>query len=269
MAYYDQIRPLKGAQIERNITMKKSIALAAVLLCSGLANADFVYNNFISPPDLQLNGSAAIAGQDLRMTQADISGQTGTAWHTNLQDLSNGFAESVIFNGNGTSDIGQWGPNSGADGLAFAFQSASTNALGNGGGDNGIGGITNMVALSFRTFWNDIQLYQTDSDGNIVGDVHSIAFDFLDNQDYSFSTTYNATTHDWNVFVDSTYVTTFNMDASGIFVNPVYAGLGSGTGSADNNNDVKAWAVWAEPVPEPISLVGLALVPILLKRKKK
>jgi hypothetical protein len=249
--------------------MKKLIPLLAVLTCGGIANADFVYNNFVTPADLQLNGDASLAGNDLRMTKADVSGQTATAWHTNLQDLSNGFAESIIFNGNGTSDLGQWGANSGADGIAFAFQSGSINALGNGGGDNGIGGISNMVALSFRTFWNDIQLYQTDSNGDIVGSVLSFNFDFLDNQDYALSTTYNATTFDWNIFIDSTYVTTFNMDASGILASPVYAGLGSGTGGADNNNDVKAWAVWAEPVPEPFSLAGVALIPLILKRKQK
>lgn len=249
--------------------MKKHIPILALLITSSFANADFVYNNFISPPDLQLNGNATIAGQDLRLTQADISGQTSTAWHTNLQDFSFGLATSAIFNGNGTSDLGQWGPNNGADGVAFAFQSSSTTALGNGGGDNGIGGIANMVALSFRTFWNDIQLYQTDSNGNIVGSVQTISYEFLDNQNYALSTTYNATTFDWNVFIDSTYITTFNMDASGIFANPVYAGLGSGTGGADNNNDILAWAAWAEPVPEPFTLAGIVLIPLILKRKKK
>ncbi|MBS1712565.1 MAG: hypothetical protein JSS71_12650 [Armatimonadetes bacterium] len=247
--------------------MKHFLAFAAIVLASAV-HADFVYNNFTAPTDLQLNGSATLSGPVLRLTVADVSGQAGTAWHTNAQDLSNGFAVAAVFNGNGTSDLGQWGPNNGADGVAFAFQGDGVNALGDGGGDNGIGGVPNMVALSFRTFWDDIHLITTDSNGMIVDDM-SVGFAFNDNTDYALSATYNAATFDWNVFVDNNFVANFNLNASGILNAPVYAGLASGTGGADNNNDIKAWAVFAEPVPEPGSIAAVAAFALAAFKRKK
>lgn len=247
--------------------MKHTLSLALLALAVA-AQADFVYNEFTSPPDLQLNGSAATAGSVLRLTVADVSGQAGTAWHTNAQDLSNGFAVAAIFNGNGTSDLGSWGPNNGADGVAFAFQGDSINAIGAGGSDNGLGGVSNMVALSFRTFWDDIHLITTDTNGDIVTDM-SVGFAFDDNVDYALSMTYNATTFDWNVFVDNNLVTTFNLDAGSYLANPVYAGLASGTGGADNNNDIKAWAVFADPVPEPATMIVLAGAGLTALARKK
>jgi hypothetical protein len=252
--------------------MKIQLTLAIIAIAS-FANADFVYNEFTSPADLQLNGTAATFGSVLRMTEADVSGQTATAWHTNLQDLSNGFAVVAVFNGNGTSDLGNWGPNSGADGLAFAFQSDSTTAIGNGGGDNGIGGIANMVAISYRTFWNDIKLITTDSNGDIVDEL-TWNYNFDDNVNYALAATWNPNSTTWNIFAGLTQnglslVGSANLDTSSYFANPVYAGLGSGTGGADNNNDVLAWSVTAEAVPEPATMTVLGLAAIAAYRKKR
>jgi hypothetical protein len=235
----------------------------AIFAIASFAQADFVYNEFTSPADLQLNGTAATFGSVLRMTEADVSSQTATAWHTNLQDL----------NGNGTSDLGNWGPNSGADGLAFAFQSDSTSAIGNGGGDNGIGGIANMVAISYRTFWNDIKLITTDSNGDIVDEL-TWSYNFDDNVNYALAATWNPNSTTWNIFAGLaqnglSLVGSANLDTSSYFANPVYAGLGSGTGSADNNNDVLAWSVTAEAVPEPTTMTVLGLAAIAAYRKKR
>lgn len=148
-------------------------AAVAVLLVAGSTAAlaqncpaspnyfpDFTSNqNCVAP-----NGNAAFFSNNsnvLRVTPAQ-SNQTGSAWYTTPQTVTNGFSTSFQFQFTSAS-------NPPADGIAFVIQNAGTSAIGYTGGNGGaLGygdddanqnpstgeGIPNSLAIEFDVFQN-------------------------------------------------------------------------------------------------------------------
>ena len=117
---------------------------------------------FASNSCLAFNGNASISGSLLQITP-DSNGQLGSAWYTTAEPVSGSFSTTFTFQLPGGS----------ADGFAFLIQnsSAGTSALGPAGCGMGFaddplagngyfcggetGGITNSVAIGFKTYNDD------------------------------------------------------------------------------------------------------------------
>jgi glucose/arabinose dehydrogenase len=120
-----------------------ALRLAALggLTCS-LAHADVTYVDFSSTAGLTLVGSAATAGNDLRITP-DQPSQVGAVWATTRQDVTSPFTSEFTFRLSG-----------GGEGFAFVIQRDAVDAIGGGGGGLGYSQIQNSIALEFDTFGN-------------------------------------------------------------------------------------------------------------------
>lgn len=126
-------------------------ALVAVLSLAALGGAPAApaatiidYPDFSNTSGLTLNGSAAQAGDRLRLTPA-LTDQAGSAWSETLVPVGDSFSTQFaieIHDGNG------------GDGMTFALQSsgAGPEALGPGGGYLGYEGIAPSVAVEFDIF---------------------------------------------------------------------------------------------------------------------
>ena len=131
---------------------KKAVATlvsgAAILLGAAAPSlgASFDYPNFSSTAGLQLNGSAARAGNVLRLTPA-AQNQAGSAFpfvKVSTRQFSTHFAFDLHDSNTYTR----------ADGFTFTMQGQAPTALGLGGGGLGYQGITPSVAVEFDTFQN-------------------------------------------------------------------------------------------------------------------
>ena len=100
---------------------------------------------FSGPNGMTLNGFANISGSNLDLTDGGF-GEAGSAFTNNTLDVG-GFTTSFDFQVTSTT-------NPPADGFTFTIQGNSPNALGNGGGDLGYGGIGNSVAIKFDYYNN-------------------------------------------------------------------------------------------------------------------
>jgi hypothetical protein len=99
-------------------------------------------NGFSSTAGLQLNGSAAVSGSRLRLTNGG-TGEAASAFTTRAVDVSQ-FATSFNFQLT----------NPGADGFTFTLQGVGPGALGGGGGGLGYQGIGNSAAIKFDLYNN-------------------------------------------------------------------------------------------------------------------
>jgi hypothetical protein len=121
------------------------------------AKADFSFVNFANPSGLALVGSAATAGNVLRVIPGQ-QGVKGAAWFTEPQNLSDGFETWFRFRLSGGIGTG--------DGFTFVFQNDSTSAIGLFGIGLGYSsgpefqlcqdqnGIRQSVAVEFDTYYN-------------------------------------------------------------------------------------------------------------------
>ena len=167
-------------------------ALVALAGASAPALADFTYSDFVSPANLKLNGVATLFEGGLSVTPP-VARSAGSAWHTQLQDVSLGFTTDFTFRVRDKSGIG-------SDGFAFVVQNSFTpdagvsggisgvvgntgiNALGAGGGALGYAsnlafpsagvGINNSIAVEFDLFNNQTNWDDFNSDNHIS--VHSM-----------------------------------------------------------------------------------------------
>ena len=131
----------------RAVTMRsKAIlyVLAAMLLRGAVGSAQ------VKP--LTLNGSAQIVtltdGPSLLQLTPAQAGQTGSAFRSASVPV-NKF--NVFFQFRITDGSGGYGP---GDGMTFVLQTQGANALGDGGGSLGYGGIAPSVAVEFDTYQN-------------------------------------------------------------------------------------------------------------------
>lgn len=112
--------------------------------------AQIQYSDFNSAPQLQLVGSAQLAGGRLRLTSS-AHNQAGAGWHQEKLSVGSGF--ETVFSYQLSHLPG--------DGLAFVVQNSSVSALGHSGGAMGyshaydaMDGIPNSLAVEIDTFDN-------------------------------------------------------------------------------------------------------------------
>jgi hypothetical protein len=134
------------------VITKTSLA-ALIVGCSTLLSAAV-----IDLSTLQMNGTAAMSGSDLRLTD-NVGGQAGSAYIATPVPLTAQTSFSTQFelyiHGNGGG---------GADGMTFVIQNNSDTALGLAGGSLAYGGVLNSIAVEFDTWVNG-----TDPNDNHIG----------------------------------------------------------------------------------------------------
>lgn len=256
---------------------------AMLKLASLSASASFSYNDFSSTAGLQLNGSAAQAGNVLRVVPSQF-GSGGSAFTTAAVPLGNLASFSTYFqfqiSNNNPLGIGD-GDGLGADGFVFTIQTVSNNVGGVGGG-LGYLGINNSVGIEFDTFDNGVGV--GDPDGNHVGiDLNgSVASTvtaseptrFNDGSVWNAWVDYNGNSGDLEVRwsqsnvrpVAAQLASNVNLPAI-LGQNTAFLGFTAGTGAGASDHDILQWQYVDSfnpinpTVPEPSSaLFALALI---------
>lgn len=269
--------------------------LSTAILSATVAgsSAAINYADFSSVAGLQLNGSAAQAGNVLRLTD-DLS-QGGSAFSTTPVVLS-GASFSTYFSFRISDPVG-WsdGDGQGADGIVFVVQTLANNVGGSGGGI-GYAGIGNSVGVEYDT-WHNGEL--GDNDGNHLGvDLNgslnsvsqvSVGTRMNDGNVWHSWVDYNGATDTLEVRLSTLGVRplaadiSFNVDLETILGSPnAFVGFTSGTGAAGGDHDILQWEFRAEydpietgdPVPEVhhyASVLGalMAGAHVLRRRLKK
>lgn len=268
------------------------VAPAAFVFASLSARADFSYNDFSSTAGLQLNGSAAQAGNVLRLTPA-VAGQSGSAFTTaltplgNLSSFSTYFQFQITDSGGITDEDG-----AGADGIVFVVQTQNNNAGGAGGGI-GYQGVTPSVGIEFDTYNNGNNGSVGDPNGNHVGiDINGDVATPL--ADTVVEPTRFNDGNVWNAWVDyDGNLNNLEVRWSQSLVRPIlpqltknvnltavlgqtnaYLGFTAGTGSAWGNQDILQWQYVDEfapiLVPEPSSaLFAMGILGTILQYRRR
>lgn len=123
----------------------------AMMACSGVCSgacADFSWSDFAGKVPLQVNGNASLEKDALVLTP-DAEGQNGSAFHTQLQKLDQGFDTTFVINIGGEG--GKFGL---GDGMTFFVQAAGPRYLGESGGGLGYAGPVAGLAIEIDT-WPD------------------------------------------------------------------------------------------------------------------
>lgn len=147
--------------------MRTATLLLVLLLLSAPSFAQFSRKSFTSVNDLALNGAARLEDGRIRLVPAR-SGQSGSAWFTTQQSISDGF--DVTFSFQITKPGSNYKLPVGADGIAFVLQNSSTREGGKGGGI-GYEGIRNSLAVEFDTYDNNGDKNPEPNDNHVS--VHS------------------------------------------------------------------------------------------------
>lgn len=272
------------------------ILLAAAFLgASALAQATTItYADFSSTAGLTLNGSAAQAGNVLRVTPANFS-QAGSVFSTNPVSLASNVSFSTAFQFRFTNPGGGCdGAGCGADGLVFIVQTNSSNVGGAGGGI-GYAGVPNSVGIEFDT-WNNGSIDNNSSNHvgiNVGGNVNSLVLvdvtpDMNNGAVWYAWVDYDGTSDLLEVRLNTSNtrplaaLLSLTRDlATDLGTTNAFVGFSSGTGAAFANHDVLSWtfvdtfAPINEPtpnaVPEPgtLALGALALSALGFARRRR
>jgi hypothetical protein len=122
------------------------------LIFVGDIKAQIFFPDFTSVAGLNFLGNAFQFNNRIRLTVAEVIGQTSAVWDTTQQEIQSGFQTTFQF------QITRPAHTTTADGFAFVIQNDNINALGTGGngsGENiGFSTIPNCLAIKFDTFQN-------------------------------------------------------------------------------------------------------------------
>ena len=209
---------------------------------------------------LTLNGSAAITGSVLRLTQHDHNGQAGSAFSNIKQDVAS-------FNTSFTFDYNE--PH--ADGFTFCIQGGASTALGPTGGGlgygpdepGGSGGIANSVAVKFDLYDNlgegddSTGLYQDGASPTNVGsiDLHPSGVDLHSGHLFSAQMNYDGTTlqviiTDTNTGASDTQNYTVNIP-SVVGGSTAFVGFTGADGDFTATQDILTWTYDEGPATPP------------------
>lgn len=263
------------------------IAIVVGFLATSANATPILYNDFSNTSGLQLNGSATVFNNALRLTPS-MRGQSGSAFSTDTVSLNSNASFSSAFEYR-ISESGGICDNDGcgADGLVFVVQTNGNNVGGNGGGI-GYSGIGNSLGIEFDT-WSNGRL--DDNNGNHVGiDLNgntnsvtqvAISTRMNNNAIWSAWVDYNGDTDLLEVRLEmgenalrpTNALLSYTVDLPNILGNTnAFVGFTSGTGGAYGNHDILAWQfnssydpISNHNVPEPSSLAlfGIACVGLI------
>ncbi len=216
------------------------------------------YSSFANASSLKLNGNASINGSALRLTEA-VGNNVGSAFFTAPLPVSDTTSFITAFEfrmtgGNGTL---------GADGLTFAIQNspAGASAIGTAGGQLGIGGVLNSVAIEFDTYLNGGDPNDNSVaiivNGNTAAaiDTRSAGVDLNSGEVRYALIEYNGFTNRLDVFVSgtgiqpSTPVVSAMVDLQAFVGNQAYVGFTAATGGLANVHEVLNWEFTTD-IPE-------------------
>jgi len=269
--------------------MKKLLAVLSLAAASSATAATVLnFPDFSNVTGLTMNGSAAQAGNALRVTPA-LTNRSGSVFSQTAVTLTSQVSFSTYFsfqisNSGGIIDT----DGTGADGLVFAVQTVSNTAGGSGGGI-GYQGLANSVGVEFDT-WNNGGGFN-DPDGNHVGininggfngATTSIGPRMNDGSIWYAWVDYNGLTDDLEVRLSQTSTRpaaatlTRNVDLVSVLGNTnAYVGFTSGTGSAYGNHDVLSWEFRDDyqPITTPeggstLAIFGLSVSALAFARRK-
>lgn len=274
--------------ISRSSRFGRWWAAGALALAVGTASAATIqYNDFSSISGLTLNGSAAQAGNVLRLTPA-TDWQSGSFFSTNKVSLAANASFSTYFQFRFTDpDQGfcDSATTCGADGIVFTVQTVSNNVGGAGGGI-GYAGIPNSVGIEFDS-WNNGSGDNNSSNHvglDVNGSVNSIALaevteaDMNNGQVWNVWIDYNGATQQLEVRMGQSstrpaaaLLSAVRDLAVDLGSTDAFVGFTAGTGASHANHDLLSWqlenrfAPIGTPtnppgtVPEPMGLALLAL----------
>lgn len=245
------------------MSLKTIAAIAGMGICTG-AFAQLYYPNFTTTVGLNLVGTAVQNGNTIRVTPT-INWMTGNVWAMTPQNVQTGFITDFTFRCfDGT-------PRRGADGIAFGIQANDFSQAGMTGGNLSMTGIPNAVAVVFRSFQNDVEIWRTNSNGD-RGVIAHVTFSGISRPEvWAAHIEYVGATHEWTVKLDGTTVLTANYDIEStvqLASSKAIVGFGSATGGQNDNNDLRSWQFTPTAVPEPASMGILAIGVLALLRRR-
>jgi len=238
-------------------TTIKAVAVATGYTNSAVAAGTYVINpgssgiNYgagFSSSGLAVNGSAALSGTLLRLTNGGLN-QAGSGFYTTPINVTN-FTTDFSFQISSPQ----------ADGMTFTIQNTGTTALGPSGGGlgygpdapAGTGGIPKSIAVKFDIYGN--QGEGTDSNGLYLNgaspttpaiDMTSSGVNLLSGDVFNVHMTYDGTTLNMTI-TDATTGSTFSTSwavniPSTVGANTAFVGFTGGTGGLTATQDVINW----------------------------
>ena len=197
--------------------------------------------------DLTLINDARSNGDALRLNPDELN-RRGNAFLTEPVDFDGdlSFRSSLRFNMSGTQG------DRGADGIAFIVHNdpRGANAIGLGGGTVGYTGISNSIAVGFRTVGQDV--VSVSQNGNILDVVGQANAPFeLNNGDDVYAwIQYDGRTDQMEIFVSTTdeqpeeptLTVTVDVHAR-LGADQAFFGFGGATAALRNTHDVERWSL--------------------------
>jgi len=197
-------------------------------------------NGFTGATGLQLNGSAALVGSLLRLTNGG-SNQAASAFTTTKVGVAQ-FSTSFDFKLT----------NANADGFTFAIQGASPTRIGGAGGGLGYQGMGNSVAIKFDLYnnvgegSNSTGLYTNGVVPTAAGsiDLSRLGIDLHSGHTFNVGMSYDGTTLKVTITDKATLVSatqSYLINIPGMVGPTAYIGFTGGTGGASAIQDILAW----------------------------
>jgi hypothetical protein len=205
------------------------------------------YTSGFTATNLTLNGSAALNGSRLQLTNASTQFLKASAWYktpVNIQKFTTDFQFQLS--------------QPGADGMAFVIQNNSTAAIGGSGGSLGYGSagttpsVPNSIAIKFDLYdnagegGNSTGLYTGGVDPSVPADALGGGVDLHSGDIFTVHIVYDGTTLTMTITDTSNTALTFtksyaiNLPAT-VGANTAYAGFTAGTGGLTATQEVINW----------------------------